>query len=374
MKKIYTLTILILASLFLVNCPDKAEDPIPKIGTLFILSGIRPASGGGGGGTTNSPPSITESSTTTEVVAGTSFTVNSVSVFSNSSTATSSFKIVMSIDSNLDSTDTEVGTLISSSPTSYTVDVPASLVPATSSLPVRYYYGLIPRLGSSTINTVIVFPANSLSVAGTRADFSPAAISLTATNTQAFIKYGLSAGITKFTTSAYQVTGGLNVSLALVQISPSISIVSNSTINANGVDAFEFNSYGATIPSFTTYYLRIASVAGTVGSFKPNLFSDAGGVPLILFGVSCNGGTGNFLNRCTTYSTDFSPTPGSNANCIALQGAGSTFSAGACTSTNRVRRCYSNPLFNNGYGVISFYTPETVGTADAVCGADISGN
>lgn len=365
--------------LFFVNCPepDKNSDStsllISLLGTRSSGSSVSTTGGTGVGvnNTTSTNPSVFESSTTSEVVAGNSFTVNTVSV-TQSQTTVSSFKIVMSTDSTLTDSDTEVGTVNGTNPTTYNIDVPASLVPSNATLPVRYYFGLLPRSSTSANDSIIVFPANSLLSSGNSVTSAPAAISLNGTNTQAFISYFLFNNTTKFTASAYQVSGGLNPSLALIRQSD-LTIV-GSTINSNGADNFEFASYTSTIGSFgLTVYLRVASVDGTTGSFKPSVFSNGSfGVPFFT-SISCSGGTGIFANRCVNYPTEYSGRPASSANCVAIQGTGSIYSASSCTATNRIRRCYANPLNNNGRVVLDFYSPsDTTSTADTLCAGDIA--
>ncbi len=370
----------------LINCPEpKKQNPVPLIGLLLNSRG----SGGSGTGTglgtgsgiptdtgtgtgTSSTPSISDFSSSTEVVGGTSFNVGNVTV-SGGNFTTGTFKIVMSIDSTLDNTDTEVGTITGVS--TYDVNVPASLVPSSASLPVKYFYGLIPRQSNTTTSSIIVFPTNSLLRTSTTGTLSPTSLTLTATNTQAFIRYFIALGSTKLTASAYQVTGGLNPDLGLIQQS-NLTLISNITKNDNGADMFEFASYNLSLVASTSFYIRVRSVGGTVGTFKPAIFTNRNGnidLPNPFGVVSCTGGTGNFINsRCVTYSTtDFSVPATNNADCSALQGMGSTWANSACTSTNRVARCFANPLFNRGYGIINFYTPETTGTADTLCGGDI---
>ncbi|MCU0824537.1 MAG: hypothetical protein MUF77_07825 [Leptospira sp.] len=100
--------------MFFVNCPepDKNSDStsllISLLATRSSGSSVSTTGGTGVGGvnnTTPTNPSVFESSATSEVVAGNSFTVNSVSVTQSQSTV-SSFKIVMSTDSTLTDSDT----------------------------------------------------------------------------------------------------------------------------------------------------------------------------------------------------------------------------------------------------------------------------
>ncbi len=275
----------------------------------------------------------------------------------------------MSTDATLDDTDLEVGT-VTDPRTLYTVNVPANLVPSTATAPVRYYFGLIPRSNTTTTPlSLYIFPANSLFASSFFPNSFPDVRTLNATNTQAFIQYTIASTVTKFTASAYQLTGGLDVSIALIRKSD-LSIISNLTTNANGANNFEFASYTATGGSSVSVYLRVSSVGGTTGTFKANMMGN------ISFpsstGVSCAGGATTLANRCITFPTDHINRPTNSAGCVTLFGIGSVYSGTSCTVTNLVSQCFANPFSNNGYAVYSFYNAnDTTTTAETACGGDI---
>lgn len=251
------------------------------------------------------------------------------------------------------------------------ITVPASLVPETEGLPRYYWYNLLGGENlSSPTGKVAVFPHKSqiiqtppyiIGIA------SPSTYTIDANTEKIFIKDTALSGENKWTFSAFGVSSGLDVNLALVQdTSTSFSIVSNVVKNDNGAGGHERVAYTGS-GTFSNIYLRVGKVSGT-GTFKAagmsNLYT-----PFYIVKPSCAGGTGIFANRCVDY---LDGDPGSTPTCIALQGTGSTYSSFSCTSTNRIARCFSNPLLTDTRAVVSFYSSsDTTATASSACGSDI---
>jgi hypothetical protein len=282
--------------------------------------------------------------------------------------------VVLSTDSTIDTTDLEVGTVSQSNPTSFTVNVPASLVSSTSSAPVRYYIGLLPRSSSSSSSSMIVLPANSLLNSISIGSSSGTSLTLSSTNTQSFYSFSACLSLTKLTIGVYQVSGGLDPIINLYNISSSIS-AAGSDINTNGPNNLEFASY--TFSGSGSCYTGLARVArngSTTGTAKIGLIGGANTFYMPTFsGPSCTGGTGIYANRCADYNSDHLNPPTSSANCITLQGAGSTYSASTCSSSNRVGRCNLNPLSNDGRIILGFYSTagDSASSAETACSGDI---
>lgn len=307
-----------------------------------------------------------ESNSDTVKISGESL---SVTINPGVGTSTATKQIVLSTDSILDASDTNVGTYTFGSSGSYTVNIPASLVAAGTLVPVRYYYGLIPReSGSPSPKYVTILPNDS---AYTSTSWGTVSGSQTLDDTTTLRFYGLfvSSGASKFTVSSSQVASGLDVALLAFRADDGTPI--GSETNVNSANNFESNSYTSSGGFLgTSIYVRIRRVGSTQGTF-----SFHGVQNFLIFppsGVSCSGGVSIFANRCLTYPSDFLNRPTNNSGCVALQGTGSVYSASSCTSVNRVGQCFANPISNNGRAIMSFYSPETTSNVTSVCGTDVS--
>lgn len=378
----------------LISC----QKPEEKSNNNLLLIGLLGAPKAGT--TTTTPPPVGDTGTTPPPTGGTStlkpissiFQSNSTPIISGGATQaaftvglTSSssnpkdytLNLYLSADSTVDTSDTLMGTLNVNNATTVSrtlnVTIPSTLVPETEGLPKFFYYGILGEgVTASPTGTILIFPHKSQVIlpppyligAGT----SLTAYTMDASTERFFFRDVAISTENKWTFSAFALTDSLDVNLALVsQSSSSVSIVSNVIVNDRGANTAERAAYSGS-GSFSTVYLRVGKVAGT-GTFKAAGMSNMY-TPNHSLRPSCNGGTGNYANRCVDY-LDANPT--NSTTCAALQGAGSVYSMSGCTSTNRVARCFANPGFNDSRAVISFYSTagDTTTSAGTACGSDI---
>ncbi|TGN10388.1 hypothetical protein [Leptospira ilyithenensis] len=282
-----------------------------------------------------------------------------------SSTATK--QIVISTDSTLDANDTVVGTFTFGN-SGYTVNVPTGLVASGTLVPVRYYYGLIPReTGSPSPKSVLILPSDSGYMSTSSGTVYQNQI-LNDTTPLQFYSFYIYSTTSKFTLSAHHVSSGLDVALLAMRAD---GTTIGPDVNANSTNNYEFGSYTASGGILGSNLLvRVRRIGTTQGTFSFHALQN--GLVLTPLGTSCSGGTGVFANRCVTYPSDHLNRPTNSSTCAAFQGTGSTFSASVCNSTNLTGKCFANPLTNNGRAVISFYSPETTSDVNTTCSGDIS--
>ncbi len=218
----------------------------------------------------------------------------------------------------------------------------------------------------TSTQTIVVFPAQTQYISSSWDASTPLSATFDATTTDHYYDLFLN-NATKITVSAFTVAAGLDVGIQVYKDDASLAAV-GPFVDQFGAGLRERGAYTSS-GGFGNLIFRVNKYSGT-GSYKVSrMDNSSSGLPLSGFSPSCTGGTGIFTNRCVEY---LDGNPGSNAACVFLQGTGSTYSSSSCSSTNRIARCYSNPIVEDSRGIVSFYSPhDTTATANAACGSDI---
>ncbi|MCB1177257.1 MAG: hypothetical protein KDK36_06735, partial [Leptospiraceae bacterium] len=385
MKKLILKLLITSLPFLFVNCPGKSSGADSTSLLLpLLLSGSSSGSGSSGGsGSSYSGYSGSSSSSYSTVY----FTTGSASKSSPISGETINFPVTvnagssntgdytldlyLSTDSNITVSDTKIGSISVNNQTTnqqtLSIAIPSNLVGETAQKPVRYYYGFINGENSkSSYSYITVYPYKSLVKTLTMG--STVSDSFTSDVNQIFYEFGMLSGTTKFTLSTFKISGGLDLAITAYQYNNSSYSIVGSEINSNSTNSSESSSY--TLSGGPLYYtgtLRVRKVSGTTGNFTVSgMGNKSYYVPFTSSKPSCIGGTGNFANRCVTY---LDGDPLNSATCVALQGAGSTYSSSPCSSTNVIRKCYVNPFLEDTRGVVYFYSGTgDVTSADNVCG------